>query len=327
MKKKLMRLLMIGAVLILSFGALSACGSTGLSSGDDSGAKVTKKKADKLTIGVSISTLSNPAFITLKNKIQDYAKSKGTTVKITDAQNDTAKQNNDIEDYITKKVDAIIVNPCDAAAITTAVKSANEANIPVVCVDRSSDGGKVLTTVATDSVKGGEMAAEHLYKELGKNAKIAEVTGIPGASATRERGKGFDGYAKGKMNIVTKQTGNFDRAKTLTVTENILQAHGDIVGIFAQNDEEAVGAANAVQAAGKGDQIKIIGFDGADAALKMIEKGQINATIAQRWDVMGTRSLDAVYNHFQGKKVPKKTVSPIKLVTKDNVTAYMASIK
>lgn len=327
MKKKILHVIAVLGVVLFSVAALAGCGSTGLSSGGDSKDKVTKKAPDKLKIGVSISTLSNPAFITLKNKIQDYAKSKGAKVEITDAQNDTAKQNNDLEDFITKKVDAIIVNPCDSAAITTAVKSANEANIPVVCVDRSSDGGKVLTTVATDSVKGGQMAAQYMYKVLGDNAKIAEVTGIPGASATRERGQGFDGEAKGKMNIVTKQTGNFDRAKTLTVTENILQAHGDIVGIFAQNDEEAVGAANAVQAAKKGSQIKIVGFDGAEAALKMIQKGQVQGTIAQRWDVMGTKSLDAVFNHYQGKKVPKKTVSPIKLVTKENVDAYLESIK
>lgn len=325
--KKLLRLCTVFAVLLLGVGALAGCGSTGLSSGSDSSSKVTKKSPSKLTIGVSISTLSNPAFITLKNKMQKYAKSKGTTLEITDAQNDTAKQNNDLEDFITKKVDAIIVNPCDSAAITTAVKSANEADIPVVCVDRSSDGGKVLTTVATDSVKGGKWAAQYMYKLLGANAKIAEVTGIPGASATRERGQGFDGYAKGKLNIVTKQTGNFDRAKTLTVTENILQAHGDIVGIFAQNDEEAVGAANAVQAAGKGSQIKIVGFDGAQAALKMIQKGQITATIAQRWDIMGTKSLDAVFNYYKGKKVSKTTVSPIKLVTKDNVDAYLKQIQ
>ncbi|ETY72700.1 D-ribose transporter subunit RbsB [Lactiplantibacillus fabifermentans T30PCM01] len=318
MKFSFKRLLTIGAVVLLSVGALAGCGGTGLSSGTSSTTKTEKKKPNKLTVGVSISTLSNPAFIVLKNKIEDYAKKNGTKVQITDAQNDTAKQNNDVEDFIQKKVDAIIVNPCDSSAIAPEVKSANKAGIPVVCVDRSSDGGKVLTTVASDSVKGGKMAAQYLTKLVGKNAKIAEITGIPGASATRERGKGFDTEAKGNLKIVTKQTAGFDRAKALTVAENIIQAHPEIKAIFAQNDEMAVGAAKAVSGSSN-KKIKVVGFDGAEAYLKMIKNGQGQATIAQRWDLMGTLSLDAIYDHYQGKKVQKSIKSPIKLTTKANV--------
>lgn len=318
MKRSFKRLLTIGAVVLLSAGALAGCGGTGLSSGSNSSNKVEKKKPDKLTVGVSISTLSNPAFIVLKNKIEDYAKKNGTKVQITDAQNDTAKQNNDVEDFVQKKVDAIIVNPCDSSAITPEVKSANKAGIPVVCVDRSSDGGKVLSTVATDSVKGGKMAGDYLIKQLGEGSKVAEITGIPGASATRERGQGFDGAVKGKLDIVTKQTANFDRAKGLTVAENIIQAHPEIKAIFAQNDAMAVGAAKAVSGSSHKD-IKVVGFDGEASFLKMIKNGQGTATIAQRWDLMGTMSLDAVYDHYQGKKVKKTIHSPIKLTTKANV--------
>lgn len=325
MKKSIKRLLLIGAMLLVSVGTLSACGNSGLSKGSDSGStKVTKKSPKQLKVGVSISTLSNPAFIVLKDKVEAYAKDHGTTVQITDAQNDTAKQNNDMEDFIQKKVDAIIVNPCDSAAIATEVKAANDANIPVVCIDRSSDSGKVLSTVATDSVAGGKMAAKYLIDTVGENAKVAEITGIPGASATRERGEGFDGYAKGKLDIVTKQTAGFDRAKALTVAENIIQAHPDIKAIFAQNDEMAVGASKAVAASAHKD-IKVIGFDGAEAYLKMIKAGTGQATIAQSWDKMGTMSLDAIYDHFQGKKVQKNIQPPITLTTKDNVDKVLAN--
>lgn len=316
-KQILKKVLMASFLLLLSVGILSACGKTGLDSGGGSDAKVETKKPDKLTIGVSISTLSNPAFIDMKDEIQSYAKSKGTKVQITDAQNNSSKQNDDVEDFVQKKVDALIINPTDSDAITPAVKAANEAGIPVVCIDRSSNGGKVLTTVASNSVKGGKMAAKYLVDTVGKNAKVAEVTGIPGASATRERGEGFDSYAKGKLNIVTKQTAGFDRAKALTVTENILQAHSDITAIFAQNDEMAVGAAKAVSASGK--DIKIIGFDGADAAVKLIKNGGISATIGQRFDLMGKIALDSVYKHYQDKKVDKNIEAPIELLTHDNV--------
>lgn len=316
-KHSLKKLLMMGFLLLLSVGLLAACGKTGLDNGGDSDNKVTTKKPKELTVGVSVSTLSNPAFIDMKDEIQSYAKEHGTTVQITDAQNDTSKQNNDVEDFVQKKVDALIINPCDSDAITPAVKAANEAGIPVVLIDRSSNGGKVLTTVASNSVKGGKMAANYLVDTVGENAKVAEITGIPGASATRERGQGFDDYAKGKLDIVTKQTAGFDRAKALTVTENIIQAHPDITAIFAQNDEMAVGAAKAVSASGK--DIKIIGFDGADACLKLIKKGTVAATIGQRFDKMGQIALDSIYKHYDGKSVSKNIEAPINLVTKDNV--------
>lgn len=312
------------SVLLLAGGLLAGCGQTGLSNGSGSSDKVEKKSAKDLKIGVSISTLSNPAFVNLKNVINDYAKGKGSEVIISDANNDTSKQNNDVEDLITQKVDALIINPCDSSAISTVVKKANEANIPVVCVDRSADSGEVVSTVASDNVAGGKMAAEWLVKELGANAKIAEIQGIPGASATRERGKGFDSIGDKKLNIVSKQAANFDRAKALTVTENILQAHSDIKGIFAQNDEEAVGAARAVRAAKK--NVTIIGFDGALAALTAIEKGQIAATIGQQWNKIGEESVQMVYDHYQGKKVPKNDKVPVKIVTKANVAEFKKQV-
>lgn len=308
------------SVFLLSVSVLAGCGGTGLNSGSDD-QKVEKKSPKKLTIGVSISTLSNPAFISLRDEIKDYAKEKGTKIQISDAQNDTSKQNNDVEDFVQRKVDALIINPCDSAAIGTAVKDANEAGIPVVCVDRSSDKGKVLSTVATNNVETGKMAAKYLVDEVDKNAKVAEVQGIPGASTTRDRGKGFDDYADGKLDIVTKQAANFDRDKSLTVTENILQAHPDISAIFTHNGEEAVGASKAVSESGK--DIKVIGIDGGDAEFKAIKNGTQTATIAQQWKKMGKLSLQAVYDHYADKKVKKNIYPPVKLITKDNVDSEM----
>lgn len=322
--KKFMKFAVVASVLVLAGGVLGGCGSTGLSNGSSSSSKVEKKAPKDLKIGVSVSTLTNPAFVNLKNVISNYAKKHGSKVIVDDANNDTSKQNNDVEDLINQKVDALIINPCDSSAISAVVKKANEANIPVVCVDRSADSGKVVSIVASDNVAGGKMAANWMVKQLGKNAKIAELQGIPGASATRERGKGFDSIGDKQLNIVSKQTAQFDRAKALSVTENILQAHGDIKGIFAQNDEEAVGAARAVKSANK--KVTIIGFDGALACLNLIQKGQVNATVGQQWNKIGQESVQMVYDHYQNKKVPKNDKVPVKIVTKKNVNSFKKQV-
>lgn len=322
--KRFLKITTVASILVLAGGILGGCGSTGLSNGSGSSDKVTKKAPKNLKIGVSVSTLTNPAFVNLKNVISNYAKKHGSKVIVDDANNDTSKQNNDVEDLITQRVDALIINPCDSSAISAVVKKANEANIPVVCVDRSADSGKVISTVASDNVAGGKTAANWLVKTLGENAKVAEIQGIPGASATRERGKGFDSIGDKKLDIVTKQTAQFDRAKALTVTENILQAHRNIKGIFAQNDEEAVGAARAVKAANK--KITIIGFDGALACLNLIQKGQITATVGQQWNKIGQQSVQMVYDYYQNKKVPKNDKVPVKIITKKNVSEFKKQV-
>ncbi len=162
----------------------------------------------------------------------------------------------------------LLINPVDSAAIVPAVEAANNANIPVIAIDRSSDGGTLLTTVASNNEEGGKMAAEFILEQLGENAKVVELEGVPGASATRERGKGFDDYAKDKLDVVEKQSANFNRAEGLTVMENILQANNDIQGVFAQNDEMALGAAEAM---GNREGVVIVGFDGTEDGLKAIE--------------------------------------------------------
>lgn len=312
MKKRLKWLSILGLTL-LTVCLLGACGKSGLDSGSDTTSKTTKKAAKDLNVGVSLSTLSNPFFVSVKKGINDLASSKGTKVQISDAQNDTAKQNNDVEDLIQKKVDVLIINPVDSSAITPAVKDANDAGIPVITVDRSSDGGKVLSLVASNSTLGGEMAAKFMVEKLGDQAKVVELQGTPGASATRERGKGFDKYAKGKLDIITKQTAGFDRAKGLSVTENILQGHSDIAAIFSQNDEMALGAVQAVKAANK--KIMIVGFDGEDDGLKAVKAGDMAATVAQQPEEMGKLALQAAFDHFNGKKVKANIDSPLQLVT------------
>ncbi len=308
MKKKLL-LLTAGLTMLLA-------GCNAVSLGDNEGGQETvkeEKQASDLKVGVSISTLNNPFFVSVKEGITTLASENDTKTIISDAQNDASKQSNDMDDLIQQKVDVILVNPVDSSAIQNAVESANAANIPVITIDRSSDGGEVLTFVTSDNVKGGEMAANFIVEKVGKGAKVAQLEGTPGASATRERGEGFENIAKNDLDIIQSQTADFDRAKGLTVMENMLQSNSDIQAVFAQNDEMALGAAEALKSVGKKDVI-VVGFDGNDDGIKAVSEGKIAATIAQQPVEMGKLSLQAAYDYFEGKDISPKIDSPLELV-------------
>ncbi|MCH6264503.1 ribose ABC transporter substrate-binding protein RbsB [Neobacillus citreus] len=279
-------------------------------------AKPAKKENLKdIKIGLSVSTLNNPFFVSLRDGVQKEAKALGVQVKVVDAQNDSAKQINDVEDLIQQGVDLLLINPTDSAAISTAVQSANNIGIPVVTLDRSAEKGKVATLVASDNIKGGEMAADYIVKKLGENVQVAELEGVPGASATRERGKGFHNIADQKLKVTAKQAADFDRTKGLTVMENLLQANPDIKAVFAHNDEMALGAIEAINSSGK--DIMVIGFDGNDDALNAIKAGKMEATVAQQPDLIGKLAIDAGIDVLKGKKVPKNIPAPLKLVVKE----------
>lgn len=301
---------------------LGACGKTGLGNSSASSSKeVTKKAAKDLKLGVSISTTNNPYFVAMKDGLDKFAGEKKVSLKVADAQDDAARQADDIQNFISQNVDAILINPVDSKAVVSSIKAANSANIPVILIDRGSEGGDVLTTVASDNVEAGKMAAEFVVKELGEKAKAFELSGVPGASATVDRGKGFNKIAKTKLDILSSQSANFDRAKALNTAQNMIQGHKDVQVIFAQNDEMALGAAQAVKSAGLKD-ILIVGIDGQPDAHDAIKNGDITATIAQQPAKMGEIAIQAAIEHYQGKKVKKTTVSPIYLVTKETVDQY-----
>ena len=298
--KKIFALL---AVAITVIALVAGCGSNSSKGGD-------KAK----TIGFSVSTLNNPFFVSMKDGVEKEAKALGLNVKIVDAQNDPAKQANDINDLIESGVSVLIINPVDSAAVSTQVEAANAKNIPVITVDRSADSGKVVAHIASDNVKGGEMAANLIVEKVGANAKVAELEGNPGASATRERGQGFHNVADTKLNVVAKQSADFDRTKGLNTASNMLQANPDVQAIFAQNDEMALGAIQAAKSAGK--NIFIVGFDGTEDAQTAVQNGTLAATIAQQPDLMGKIAIDTAKDVMDGKTVDAKIPVDLKLITK-----------
>ena len=301
--KKLFSLLALALAIIVM---VTGCGSSAGNAGDSA------KKGG--TIGLSISTLNNPFFVSVKKGVEDEAAKLGMKVKIVDAQNDPAKQANDIADLLEGGVSILIVNPVDSAAISTSVEAANKKGIPVIALDRSADKGQVAAFIASDNVKGGEMAADLIAKKLGDKAKVAELEGIPGASATRERGEGFHKIADQKLTVVAKQSADFDRTKGLNVASNMLQANPDVQAIFAQNDEMALGAIQAAKSAGK--NIFIVGFDGTADGQKAVQDGTLGATIAQQPELMGKMAVDTAEKILKGEKVNAKIPVELKLITK-----------
>ncbi|MDO6654906.1 ribose ABC transporter substrate-binding protein RbsB [Anaerobacillus sp. 1_MG-2023] len=270
---------------------------------------------EDIKIGLSVSTLNNPFFVSMKDGVEAEAKENGMDVVVVDAQNDAAKQINDVEDLIQQGVDVLLINPTDSAAISTAVQSANSLGIPVVTLDRSAEKGDVATLVSSDNEKGGEMAGEFLVEQLGEGAKVAELEGVPGASATRERGQGFHNIADEKLDVVAKQTANFDRTEGLNTMENLLQGNPDIKAVFAHNDEMALGAIQAIQSSGK--DVLVVGFDGNEDAINSIKDGKLSATVAQQPEEIGSLAVQAGVDVLKGNEVDETRPVPLKLVTEE----------
>lgn len=277
----------------------------------------TTPKASEKKIGLVVSTLNNPFFVSLKDGAEKKANELGYKLVVLDSQNDSSKESSNIEDLISQKVDLILINPTDSDAVVNSVKAANDKKIPVITLDRASNGGTVVTHIASDNVAGGKMAADYIIKQLNGTGKIVELQGISGASATRDRGKGFnDGIATSKgMQIIAQQSADFDRAKGLSVMENILQAQSEINAVFAHNDEMALGALKAIEAT-KRKNIIVVGFDAIDDAVKAVQEGRMQATVAQQPDLIGSMGVENAVKHLKGETVKKFIPIDLKLITK-----------
>lgn len=310
--KKSFALSMVG-VLAMSLLA-TGCGTATTGSSNNTQTPATSSNK---TIGFAVSTLSNPFFVTMKNGVEAKAKELGLNVVVDNANNDASKQLNQVQDLIQQKVGAIILNPTDSKALSSAVKMANDANIPVITLDRSVDEGKVAAFITSNNVEAGKLAADQLIKALNGHGKVVELQGIPGTSAARDRQKGFENELKTApgIQIVASQPADFDRTKALNVMQNILQAHPDINAVFAHNDEMALGALKAIQAAGK-TSVFIVGIDGEQEAITDVNQGKFYADIAQQPEKEGEMGVDYANQILSGKQVQGHVDSPLEVVTK-----------
>ncbi|MEY6565244.1 substrate-binding domain-containing protein [Streptomyces sp. PGLac3x] len=274
-------------------------------------------------IGMSLSTLNNPFFVQMKEGAQAEAKAAGVELTVTDAQNDASQQANQLQNFTSSGVASVIVNPVDSDAVGPAVRGANKAEIPVIAADRGVNKADTAAFVASDNVEGGKLAARSLARELGGKGKIVVLQGTAGTSASRERGAGFAEGLKEfpDIKVVAKQPADFDRSKGLDVMTNLLQGNGDIDGVFAENDEMALGAAKALGAKA-GKDVAVVGFDGTPDGLKAVEAGTLFASVAQQPAELGKAAVQNAVKAARGEKTEAQVMVPVKVVTAKNVADF-----
>lgn len=297
--------------------AMVVVGCGGGSSSGSSGSTKTWK------IGVLYPTLNNPFFVAQQQGVHAAAQEFGVTVVDLSANNDASTQTTQVENLIAQHVDAILLQPVDVQGILGAVGQANQAHIPVVQVGEKPAGGQVTTAVYFDEVQDGAAGGQYLGKALSAGAKVAELLGLQGTSTAAERQQGFEKALQSGCSgctIVAKQPADFDRSKGLSVTEAILKAHPDITGLYAANDEMALGAVKAIAEAGLQSKVVVVGNDGESDALDAVQSGTIQATNALSAYQQGFMGVEAAVKHLKGGSVCSVITEKGVFITKDNLT-------
>ncbi len=287
-----------------------------------------QESQDKKKIAVVISTLNNPWFVVLGNTAKARAEELGYEVTIFDSQNDTAKESDHFENIIAGRYAAILFNPTDADGSIANVRKAKEANVPTFCIDREISANDVaVAQMLSDNYAGAVEIGQYFVKKLNQKGDYVELLGILGDNNTWNRSKGFhsvvDNYPELKM--VAQQCAEFDRTKAMEVLESILQANPEIDAVFCGNDAMAMGAYQALAAAGKADKVMVFGFDGAKDVIDSIRDGKIVATGMQFPKRMAQMAAEQADEYIKGKRdFNQKVPVAVELVTQENIAKYAA---
>jgi ribose transport system substrate-binding protein len=285
---------------------------------------VAAEKKPKGVIGVSLLTMTNPFFRDLGNAMKDEAAKHGMEVILTAGEFDAAKQRNQVADFIVRRVDAIVLSPCDSKAVGTAIAEANKAGIPVFTVDIASlaPGAKVVSHVATDNFGGGKLAAQALVEAVGGQGKVA-ILDYPEVESVILRTKGFhEELARLKkekgvtVEVVATLPGGGAKDRSMKAMEDLMQAHPDLSGLFAINDPSALGAVAALEKAGRLGRVKIVGFDGMPEGKQAIRDGKIYADPIQFPERIGRQAVQNILKYRAGDEVPAETLIPTALYRK-----------
>ena len=313
---KLRKTLAVVASATLLCTSLTACNR------DSGGNNAAGDSANK-SITFALSTQANSFMVKMREGAQKKADELGLTINFQDASDDSATQANQLANAAASGTGVVIINPTDSDAMAPAVQQLVDEKIPVVAVDRAVNNAEVSSYIASDNVGGGKQAAKALSEAIHGEGEILVLQGKTGSSASRERGKGFDEGLKDNPNIkvVAKQTAEFERAKGLDVTTNLLQAHPNVKAIFAENDEMALGAIEALGSKA-GKDVKVIGFDGAEDALKAIKDGRMYASIAQQPVKMAEQAVIEASKLLKGETATKKMQVEVVAATKENVDKF-----
>ncbi|MEL1253635.1 D-ribose ABC transporter substrate-binding protein [Flavobacterium sp. DGU38] len=285
-----------------------------------------KEKAEKPKIAVVVSTLNNPWFVMLAESAAENARKLGYEAKIFDSQNNPAIESDNFENLISSGYDAILLNPTDSDGSISSILKAKTAGIPVFCMDREVNADDAATSqILSDNYSGCVAIGIEFVKELKEKGKYVEIIGLVGDNNTWARSGGFHSVVDNFPNLkmVAQQSGNFDRTKAMEVLETIMQANPDIDAVFCGNDAMAMGAFQALQAAGKEYQVKIFGFDGAPDVVEKIREKKIVATGMQFPKVMAQTAAQYADEYFKGRRqFPQRVPVEVELINAANIKDY-----
>ena len=308
----------LAAVVVLgALSAVAACNRGGAGT------------AARPRVGLVLKTLNSPFFIDMQRGAEEAAKRLDVdlVVQAADREIDVERQMQIIENLIQSKVSALAITPAGSREVVPAVGKANAAGIPTIIVytrldpKASADAGvKTVSFIGSDNVLGGKLMGDYLVKASNGTAKVAILEGIPGHETGDSRVNGFRGAvtAAPGIAIVASQPANWERDQGFTVFQNMLQAHPDIDTVFACNDMMALGAIEAIAAAGRTGKLRVLGFDAVQDARKAIVAGTMEASVAQFPDEMGRVAIESAVKTLKGETVPPDQGVRIALVTKEN---------
>jgi ABC-type sugar transport system substrate-binding protein len=331
------------AVTLIAALALAGCrkegggasGGGGSNSGASAAARLSEKmrRGEKIVVGFSQMENDGPWRIAETASMRDEGAKRAAKYQllITDAQGQTSKQVSDVEDLIARGVDVLFLAPREEQGFESALSAAREKNIPVFLIDREVNGKAgedFVTFVGSNFVEEGRRAGEWLVKQTNGKAGIVELLGTSGASVARDRHDGFADAIKGQpdMKILTSQTANFNRAQGQKVMENIIQAQGkNITVVYAHNDEMALGAAQALKAAGMqpGKDVIVLSVDGERAALEAIQRGEMSATVECN-PRFGPVAFDTLEKFLRGEQLPAKIINQDRFFDASNAAQFVA---
>ena len=319
MKNKIYAIVL--SLVVLMF---TSCGGGSSEQNSKSG----NSNGSKGTIGISVLTLGNPFFNVIAEGVKEEAAKHGYDVLVVDGDRDVQKQANQIDDFLTKGVVAIILNPCDRQSIGPAIEKANQAGVPVFTCDLKcvAEGAEVVSHVGSDNLQGGKLAGEAMIEALGAQGGEVLVIHFPQANSCQLRVRGFEGVidaynqglVAGRIEVVAELDGGGVRDEGYKVTEDTLQAHPDLRGIFAINDPSGLGARAALEKAGKQDQVTIVAFDGQPEGKQAIKDGKIFADPIQFPDLIGKKTVQLMMDYFSGNVVAKEVLIPTELYRQED---------
>ena len=292
-------------------------------------------KKSSYTVAFSQNASNNPWRLAETASMKAEAKKLGIKITVTDATNSQSKQIADVKSLIAQKPDALFIAPI-TEQMAAVIKQAGKAGIPVFLLDRDVDhkvakpGTDFVTVIQSDFVREGKRAAVQMAHATGGNAKILELEGTTGASPAIDRKKGFDNAIKAcsGLKLLASQDGDFNRATGQKVAETLLQAHPEATAIYAHNDEMAIGAIAALEAAGKkaGKDVMVLSIDGGREAVALVAGGKINY-IVECNPKFGPKAFSTLADYAAGKSIPAKLINPDREFTAANAkellpTAY-----